>query len=359
MASVAVSALGPLRVAQENADGHAIDVHGKLAALLALIAVERRVSREQVVEVLWDGVAEESARHSLRQSLVRLKHTIGDALLRTEREVIEADDALWCDVTAFDRAVRARRPDEAMSLYRGAFLSGFDPHVPAFEQWRTRRGAAVAVHLRNVARQLIAECVEADRLDDAVRWARRWAHVSADEDEAQHRLIELLAALGRRSEAIEHFELYRAELARFDLTPLDETAALVEQIRNGVALGALTTMVRHPLHVVIRTRRFGGNSGSGPRLIRIVEGGIEAESHYLNVGANRIGRSECEVGIPFDAQVAESHASIEVVQTPEGITRLMLKPDQGPVFLRIYGEWPLRDGDRFRAGREEFRIELT
>jgi DNA-binding SARP family transcriptional activator len=342
----------------DSQSGDAVELHGKVAALLALLAVDRELPRQRALSLLWEGVPEESARHSLRQALVRLKQSVAAEVMRTDRETLQAQETLWCDVIAFDEAVRLRRFEEALQLYRGAFLDSFDARSGAFEQWRTRRAASAAVQLRTVARQLIADSVAQDRLDDALRWARHWARVADEEDEAQHRVIELLGALGRRSEAIEHYELYRSELVRDQMEPLEETTALVEQIRTGAALGALTTMGRGGLRAVPRTRRFGGRKPGGPRLVRIVDGGVEAESHYLDLGSNVVGSTEGEICIPYDAEVVDDHAVFDVQQSSDGYNRLILRPREGAVFLRIHGEWPLRHNDRFRVGQQQFRLDL-
>ena len=353
---VDVLALGELRVINES--GAAIDVHGKLASLLVLVAVERDVPRQRALAMLWDGVPEESARHALRQALLRLKQAVGAEMLHTERENVQAVEQLTSDLLAFEAAIKAERYAEAVNLYRGDFLAGFDTRSVDFEQWRGRRAAGAAVQLRTAVRQLVADSVHGDRLDEALRWARRWAQVSPEDDEAQHRVIELLGALGRRSEAIEHYDRYRTELLRDQLEPLEETASLVTQIRNGVALGALTTMSRGAIRPVVRTRRFGGRTGGGPRLVRIVEGGVEAESHYLNPGVNLIGRANGHINIPFDAGIVEDHASIEVQHSNEGFPGVRLRAHNGPVFLRIHGEWPLRHGDCFRLGQQQFSLDM-
>jgi thioredoxin-like negative regulator of GroEL len=51
------------------------------------------------------------------------------------------------------------------------------------------------------------------------------------EDEAQHRVIEILSRLGRGEEAVQEYETYAALLAQEGLEPLDETKTLAAEIR--------------------------------------------------------------------------------------------------------------------------------
>jgi hypothetical protein len=66
----------------------------------------------------------------------------------------------------------------------------------------------------------------------AIAEARRWVELEPTEDEAQHRLIELLADSGNRAEAIRQYESYERALRIDDLRPLDHTRALIEHVRQ-------------------------------------------------------------------------------------------------------------------------------
>src|SRR3982751_6140011 len=52
----------------------------KIRALLAYLILENRIhTRNELAEFLWPGYGEESARHSLRQSLYQLRQLLHDA----------------------------------------------------------------------------------------------------------------------------------------------------------------------------------------------------------------------------------------------------------------------------------------
>jgi hypothetical protein len=82
----------------------------------------------------------------------------------------------------------------------------------------------------------IDQRMEAGDVDAALHCARRAAEFEPQEDELQHLLIQSLHRVGRRSEALERYELYERALKGDDLEPLDETKALVAEIRGASAL---------------------------------------------------------------------------------------------------------------------------
>ena len=110
-------------------------------ALLARLALApgRAHPREELVDLLWPGVALDVGRNRLRQVLSTLKSLLdGPAgAAGGPQEVITADRLavrlagrhLQCDATAFEAAVRAGRHAESAALYRGELLPGF------YDEW--------------------------------------------------------------------------------------------------------------------------------------------------------------------------------------------------------------------------------
>lgn len=103
-----------------------------VAALLARLALgpQRAHSREELVELLWPGVALEVGRNRLRQVLSTLKslleggadaHAVIDADRSTVRVVA---GALACDALAFERALRSGHAERARELYLGELMPG-------------------------------------------------------------------------------------------------------------------------------------------------------------------------------------------------------------------------------------------
>ena len=118
--------LGPLEV---SADERALDLGGpKQRALLALLILEanRVVSRDRLIESLWDKQPPESARKALQVYVSQLRKVLGQERLVTRAPgyLLQVDpDEL--DLDRFQRLREEGKLDEALSLWRGPPLSDF------------------------------------------------------------------------------------------------------------------------------------------------------------------------------------------------------------------------------------------
>src|SRR5689334_9073732 len=105
----------------DGADPAAILAHPKRLALLAYLAAGRPFGfhqRDALVALLWPELDQEHARGALRQTLHRLRQSVGKRVVVARGdEVIGLDESLlWCDVRAFDEALGRSCPEEALSL---------------------------------------------------------------------------------------------------------------------------------------------------------------------------------------------------------------------------------------------------
>jgi predicted ATPase len=108
-------------------------------ALLARLALApwRTHAREELIELLWPGVALEVGRNRLRQALSTLKSILEPASRLASQPVLLADrlgirvapGALQCDAVEFERLLHAGQADAARALYRGELLPGF------YDEW--------------------------------------------------------------------------------------------------------------------------------------------------------------------------------------------------------------------------------
>jgi len=107
-------------------------------ALLARLAMapQRQHAREELVELLWPGVAAAVGRNRLRQALSSLKAVLEPAggppstVIAADRHSVHLlGGMLACDVPTFERAVRVGDAALATALYRGELLPG------AYDRW--------------------------------------------------------------------------------------------------------------------------------------------------------------------------------------------------------------------------------
>ena len=106
-----------------------------VTALLARLALapERAHAREELIELLWPGVALGVGRNRLRQALSTLKGILEPAGRVPAQPVLQADrisvrvvaGSLDCDALRFERSARAGHTDAARALYAGELLPGF------------------------------------------------------------------------------------------------------------------------------------------------------------------------------------------------------------------------------------------
>jgi len=130
----------------------------KTRALLAYLAVRqaRRTTRDAVATLLWGDVGEVQARQSLRQALAALRRVLPrtrPAVFTADHQVLALNSSVTdVDVLRFERVARRGEPEalqQAVTLYRGDLLEGFQLREARFEEWlraeRERvRGLAVA-----------------------------------------------------------------------------------------------------------------------------------------------------------------------------------------------------------------------
>src|SRR5688572_4801523 len=99
----------------------------KRLALLAYLAVAQPRGfhrRDTLLALFWPELSEEEGRRALRQALHHLRRALGEGPIetRSDDQVRLREGCLWCDALAFEAAVAEGRPEEALALYRNAFL---------------------------------------------------------------------------------------------------------------------------------------------------------------------------------------------------------------------------------------------
>ncbi len=125
-----------------------------ITALLARLALapQRAHGREELIELLWPGVAIAVGRNRLRQALSSLKTILEPAsrtpaqpvLLADRTHIRVVDGALSCDALLFEQHARTGHVAQALALYGGELLPGF------YDEWiddERVRLAAVFDHL--------------------------------------------------------------------------------------------------------------------------------------------------------------------------------------------------------------------
>lgn len=210
----------------------------KGSVLVAFLALEPggRSTRERVSTLLWSDRGDAQARGSLRQELVTLRKCLGP-VLRTEGEQIELDlEAIDVDAVTFERLCREGTPqslEAAIALYGGPLLSGTSLRDPNGDEWVQAERTRFHGLLSGALRALLADRIDSGRTGDATPLARRLAAADPLCEIAQRALMVLLAAGGRRSEALRVYAECEERLRReLDVAPEERTVALARELRN-------------------------------------------------------------------------------------------------------------------------------
>ncbi len=223
-----------------EADGRAVgNLPRKAQALLALLVLrDRPTSREKAADLLWTASAPDQARHSLRQTLWVLNSQAGGNLIFTK------DGGLWLDhdsivSDAAEFIVLANTADrETLSrcaaLYRGCLLENLSSVSPGFDEWLLSERARLSDLAIQALRRLADAEAAARDFDAAVTAAARLVALDELREDGHRLLIQLLAAAGRRGEALRQFKVCSGILRReLDVAPDPDTLALLRQIRGG------------------------------------------------------------------------------------------------------------------------------
>lgn len=249
--------LGGFRLLRGEQDLHPErwDLQRAAAVFKYLVSEEGRwVPSDVLLELFWPELEPERARAALYTTIYALRHA-----LEPDREAYQPSSYIeaargryrfrteaphWWDVRAFldtlaaarkslaagNTAEGARQLDEALSLYRGDFLT-----EDRYEEW--------TVLLRERLRQVYLEA--AMQLGQLASQRPEWAPaaigrlreavtVASEREDLHRQLIALLAATGRTADALRQYEALRKLLQEeFGADPAPETEALVSRIRRG------------------------------------------------------------------------------------------------------------------------------
>lgn len=222
----------------------------KAEALLIYLACDPRPHpREILATLLWDDRTTQRALANLSVLLSSLRKQLAPWLHITRQTIaFNAESDYWLDAAVFTERVTAvtapyaldERPTrttavalaEAVELYGGDFLAGFYMRdASGFEEWRLLEQERLRGLLVTALSQLVAFSLERGQVVEGIAYARRLVHFDPLQEEAQRRLMLLLALDGQKNAALAQYEACRAVLEEeLGVPPAEETTALYEQI---------------------------------------------------------------------------------------------------------------------------------
>jgi DNA-binding SARP family transcriptional activator len=202
--------------------------------LLAL-APRHRLHRDVVAERLWPDAEPEAAANNLHQTLHHLRRKIGPSLIAFDDDVVVLcpADELTVDVDVFEQAAAAARKSSNIGELRDAHQLWTGPLLPEdqYADWAFEHRERLTETYAAVAALLAAKLAEEGEHQAALAVIEPLASVRPLDEPLQRVLIDVLAALGKRWEAIEAYERLRGALEEaYAAEPEPQTKALYRRL---------------------------------------------------------------------------------------------------------------------------------
>ncbi len=292
-------------------DGRPLAIGRKAQALLAYLAIggPRAYARDKLAALLWGDMAQEQARHNLRQTLFAIKHAVPINVFASAGETVAIDPAaVRVDALRFQQLVTMGTPEaleQAGEMYRGDLLEGLRLREPPFEEWlgveRERlRGLAV-----DALECGLAERVKSGSAVRAVRTALRLLALDPARESVHRTLIKLYLATGQRAAALRQYRACQTALrVHVGVPPEPETRrlyeAIVTQTPNPAPAVSARRLRRQPTILVVEdepvTRALveGFLTSAGYHVVAVADG----SDALLRLGAARPDLVVADVVMP-------------------------------------------------------------
>jgi DNA-binding SARP family transcriptional activator len=224
----------------------------KVRALLAYLAIENKYPhrREKLAALFWPEKSESTARTNLRRALADLRANIQDPdtdhpfLLITRKDIqLNLDHSLEIDCLVLDQLANngcktqqdLENCDQLLDLYQGDFLEGFSiPDCVSFDEWLVTVREQYNRRMIHLLEQVIHYHQEQYLYKQALPYCWRLVRLSPWQEEPRRQLMQFLAIIGNREEALQQYENLKEILAEeLGVEPEPETTQLMERIRTG------------------------------------------------------------------------------------------------------------------------------
>ncbi len=181
-------------------DGQSIEISLKKSeAMLYYIAFEKRVTRDEVVSVIWCDIEQQTAKKNLRNSLYRLKKDLDTELFTCpNKHVIEIGGStdIFVDVDQND--------DYFLSNYKGKFIENFTLRESEdFERWRQSIEASLNQKYMKLAAVNIKVLIEEKKYIEALAIAGVMRKIDDFDESVARTLMSIYYYLGQYKQITE------------------------------------------------------------------------------------------------------------------------------------------------------------
>ena len=267
MSRLQLSLLGTFRISFDGNNVSDVLRTRKERALLAYLAEEppRLQSREKVAEFFWPNRPEAYARMNLRQALLGIRKAFGgDEITSSFLDV--TDDSIefnhkhvWMDTSTFTDYIQSSKThphvdlhhcqdcinqlEEAVDLYRSDLLYDLVLNeVTGLQEWVVFNRERYFRNMIDALKDLSKAYFRRNNFDQAYKFAWRYVEMAPLEESAHRMLMRLLSKNGRRSAALQQYQLCKSIISReLGIEPSPETQFLYSQILNNQPIDRIDT----------------------------------------------------------------------------------------------------------------------
>ncbi len=205
----------------------------KPTALLFYLACRGEwVSRDELLYVFYTDAAEKPARTNLRQLLTLTRRLPYNEGLETQDTRLRWP--IETDVASFKKAVAEEKWSQALELYQGELLHGFQPHdLSEFDNWLSLERQTLQAAWRKASLTFATELAGSERYSAAVKVLAPLHKADSLDEEVMRAYLENLYGSGQKDEALDTFATFKKTLYH-DLSsePEGSTLTLLEHIKR-------------------------------------------------------------------------------------------------------------------------------
>jgi DNA-binding SARP family transcriptional activator len=241
--------LGPLRVTLND---HPIESwpgsRGRAIFKYLLTHRAQPMPRDVLMDLFWPEAGPEAARNSLNVAMYGLRQALKAAadvpvvLFQNAAYRLSPDLHVWLDVEEFEHHVQAGQQLEAagqiaaaiaeyemaVDLYQGDFFE-----EDLYEDWLIRRRESLKDSYLAILNQLSRYYLEEKNYTTCIHLCQKLLAKDDCREDTHRRLMRCYSRQGQRNLALRQYQLCTEALARaLDVTPMAETVALYQQIRD-------------------------------------------------------------------------------------------------------------------------------
>lgn len=330
--------LGGLALYRAAGDQRPLMEAGKPIAALVYVALApgARAKRDHLAELLWPGADLTEARHSLRQSLYRLRQaTEGAPLVCLRGTDVELVPIVTLDCLEGERLALDGELSRAYELLRGGFLEGFGvAGCREFETWAEAQRVRFRAAWATAAHRLIERYLAAGQATHALEVAEELAAVHPFDDEAARFVMAALVGAGRHAAALAHYHAYQELLRReIDAEPDTELAGYARELEEYVksrpdqSVEWLPLVGRVTQWAALETAWERARRGHGAMVL--IEGGTGLGKSRLIEELDR--RVEAADGIVLAAKCYDIERGVPYAAVADGLAPVVARPETAGV----------------------------